>query len=133
MKKILLYIALAVSGTVAAQESSVDTDSEVEKCEYIMYKKNAHASYYHDKFTGRKTASGRRFNNNELTAAHKKFPFGTKLRVTNEINNKSIIVEITDRGPFIKGREIDLSKRAFMDIASNKKSGLVYVTIEILK
>jgi rare lipoprotein A len=55
------------------------------------------------------------------------------LKVTNEANNKFVIVEVTDRGPFVKGREIDLSKRAFMSIASNKKSGVVYVTIEILK
>lgn len=133
MKKIILYIALAVSGTAAAQESSTDTDVVVENEQCILYKTDAHASYYHDKFNGRKTASGKRFNNNELTAAHKKLPFGTKLRITNEINNKSVIVVITDRGPFIKGREIDLSKKAFMDIATNKKSGLVYVTIEILK
>lgn len=133
MKKIILYIALAFTGTVAAQENPTDTDIVVENEQCILYKTDAHASYYHDKFNGRKTASGKRFNNNELTAAHKKFPFGTKLRITNEINKKSVIVVITDRGPFIKGREIDLSKRAFMDITSNKKSGLVYVTIEILK
>lgn len=81
----------------------------------------------------KKTASGQRFNNNDLTAAHKKLPFGTILKVTNEINNNFVIVKITDRGPFVKGREIDLSKRAFLQIASNKKSGVVYVKIEILK
>ena len=93
-------------------------------------KKNAHASYYHDKFNGRKTASGKKFNNNAYTAAHKKLPFGTKLKVTNEANGKFVIVEVTDRGPFSKAREIDLSKRAFMDITSNKNSGVVIVTIE---
>ncbi|GAA3780384.1 septal ring lytic transglycosylase RlpA family protein [Flavobacterium ginsengiterrae] len=130
MKKIILLFALSVSALVFAQEDPACTVNEPY---YVLYKKNAHASYYHDKFNGRKTASGKKFNNNDLTAAHKKFNFGTKLKITNEINNKSVIVEITDRGPFIKGREIDLSKRAFMQIASNKKSGLVYVTIEILK
>ncbi|SHG88410.1 septal ring lytic transglycosylase RlpA family protein [Flavobacterium defluvii] len=133
MKKIILYIALVFSGAAVAQESSIDTDPIIENEQCILYKTNVHASYYHDKFNGRKTASGTRFNNNDLTAAHKKFPFGTILKVTNETNNKSVIVKITDRGPFIKGREIDLSKRAFMEIASNKRSGLVYVTIEILK
>ena len=98
-----------------------------------VYKKSAHASYYHDRFNGKRTASGARFNNNKYTAAHKKLPFGTKVKVTNEANGKFVIVEITDRGPFVKGREIDLSKKAFMDIASNKKSGVVFVTIEILK
>ena len=119
--------------TFAQQKNQTSIDSCTATKASILYKKNAHASYYHDKFNGRKTASGKRFNNDDFTAAHKKFPFGTILKVTNELNNNFVIVEITDRGPFVKGREIDLSKRAFMDIASNKKSGLVYVTIEILK
>ena len=85
---------------------------------FKVYKKEAHASYYADKFNGRRTTSGKKFDNNKYTAAHKKLPFGTKVKVTNERNGKSVIVEITDRGPFVKSREIDLSKRAFMDIAS---------------
>jgi rare lipoprotein A len=55
------------------------------------------------------------------------------VKVTNEENGKSVIVTITDRGPFTKGREIDLTKRAFMDIAVNKNSGNLKVTIEIIK
>ena len=97
---------------------------------FKLFKKNAHASYYHDKFNGRLTASGTKFNNNNYTAAHKKLPFGTKVRVTNESNGKSVIVEITDRGPFSKSREIDLSRRAFMEITSNKNLGVITVTIE---
>jgi rare lipoprotein A len=96
------------------------------------YKENAHASYYADKFHGLRTASGKIFDMNKLTAAHKKLPFGTKVKVTNESNGKSVIVEITDRGPFVKGREIDLSKKAFMTIASSKNSGAVIVTLEIM-
>ncbi|WJS95028.1 septal ring lytic transglycosylase RlpA family protein [Flavobacterium johnsoniae] len=134
MKEIILFMALIFSAITFAQQKNI---TSIDSCavikESILYKKNAHASYYHDKFNGRKTASGKRFNNDDFTAAHKKFPFGTLLKVTNELNKKFVIVEITDRGPFVKGREIDLSKRAFMEIASNKKSGLVYVTIEILK
>lgn len=134
MKKIILFIALLFFvGASAQQKNITPNDSCSLAAESVLYKKNAHASYYHDKFNGRKTASGKKFNNNDLTAAHKTFPFGTKLKITNEINKKFVLVEITDRGPFVKGREIDLSKRAFMDIASNKKSGVVYVTIEILK
>ncbi|KRD07370.1 hypothetical protein ASE21_17920 [Flavobacterium sp. Root901] len=133
MKTTFLSIALAVSIAVAAQNKQSSPNVDITKEEYTLYMKNAHASYYHDKFNGRKTASGAKFNNSAMTAAHKKFPFGTMLKVTNEINNKFVIVKITDRGPFIKGREIDLTKKAFMKIASNKKSGLVYVTIEILK
>lgn len=96
-------------------------------------KKNAHASYYHARFEGRRTASGKRFSNKGYTAAHKKLPFGTKVKVTNETNGKYVIVEITDRGPFSKAREIDLSRKAFMDIASNKNSGMTIVTIEVIE
>lgn len=97
-----------------------------------LYKKDANASYYHDKFNGRKTASGSRFDNNKYTAAHRKLPFGTKLKVTNQASGKSIIVEITDRGPFSRGRELDLTRRGFMEIANNKKIGVMVVTIEEL-
>lgn len=100
---------------------------------FKFYKKDAHASYYANKFNGKRTSSGRRFDNNKYTAAHKKLPFGTKVKVTNEANGKSVIVEIIDRGPFVRSREIDLSKRAFMEIASNKSSGAVIVTIEVLQ
>lgn len=132
MKKIILFLILVFSAIAIAQQKNIIFINGSDR-KIVLHKKNAHASYYHDKFNGRKTASGKKFNNNDLTAAHKKFPFGTILKVTNELNKKFVIVEITDRGPFIKGREIDLSKRAFMKIASNKKSGLVYVTLEILK
>lgn len=134
MKNIILFITLVFSTiTIAQQKNTTLIDSCATDRKITLYKENAHASYYSDKFNGRKTASGKRFNNNELTAAHKKFPFGTILKVTNEANKKCTIVQVTDRGPFVKGREIDLSKKAFMDIASNKKSGVVFVTIEILK
>lgn len=99
----------------------------------ILHKKNAHASYYHNKFNGRRTASGTKFDNTKYTAAHRKFPFGTKLKVTNEANKKSVIVTVTDRGPFSKGREIDLTRQAFMDIAANKNAGNLKVTIEVIK
>jgi len=97
---------------------------------YKLYKTNAHASYYANKFNGKRTASGKKFSNSKYTAAHRKFAFGTILRVTNEANGQCVLVEVTDRGPFSRGREIDLSKRAFMEIASNKNSGSVIVKIE---
>lgn len=100
---------------------------------FKFYKKAAHASYYADKFHGRKTASGKKYNKNQYTAAHKKLPFGTIVKVTNEVNGKSVTVEITDRGPFVRAREIDLSRRSFMDIANNKSSGAMRVTIEVLQ
>ncbi|CAM3724001.1 septal ring lytic transglycosylase RlpA family protein [Flavobacterium gelidilacus] len=99
----------------------------------VMHRENAHASYYADRFTGRKTASGAIFDNNKLTCAHKTLPFGTRLKVTSIKTGKSVIVTVTDRGPFVKGRHIDLSKRAFMQIAPDKYGGHIRVNIEIIK
>lgn len=70
------------------------------------------ASFYADKFEGRTTASGEKYKHNKLTAAHKTLPFGTKVKVTNLANNKEIEVTINDRGPYVEGRIIDLSKAA---------------------
>jgi rare lipoprotein A len=69
-------------------------------------------SYYADKFHGRKTASGRRFDKNAFTAAHRSLPFGTRVEVTNLSNGKSVIVEINDRGPYAEDRILDLSPAA---------------------
>ena len=91
------------------------------------------ASYYHQKFNGRKTASGEIFNNNKLTAAHRTYPFGTLLKVTNVINGKSVIVKVNDRGPFVKGKGLDLSRKAFMEITDNPNKGNLEVTIEVIK
>jgi rare lipoprotein A len=77
------------------------------------------ASYYADKFKGRRTASGEKFRQHKLTAAHKTLPFGTIVRVKNLSNGKTVKVRINDRGPFVSGRIIDLSKRAA------KKLGIV--------
>lgn len=70
------------------------------------------ASYYADKFNGRRTASGETFHNGGFTAAHRSLPFGSKIRVTNPANGKSVVVRINDRGPFHGGRLIDLTKSA---------------------
>ncbi len=118
---------------VVEQEAVQQDTSIVETGSFKVYKKNAHASYYANKFTGKRTSSGKRFDNNKYTAAHKKLPFGTKIKVTNEANGKSVIVEVIDRGPFVRTREIDLTKRAFMEIAQNKGSGQMIVTIEVLE
>lgn len=98
-----------------------------------IYKNKAQTSYYADKFNGRKTASGEKFSNNKLTAAHRKLAFGTNLKVTNIANKKSVFVKVNDRGPFTRGRELDLSKEAFMRITDNRNHGVLTVTIEIIK
>ncbi|UYV15103.1 septal ring lytic transglycosylase RlpA family protein [Porphyrobacter sp. ULC335] len=70
------------------------------------------ASYYAAKFHGRRTASGERFDNGEMTAAHRTLPFGSLVRVTNPANGRSVVVRINDRGPFTRGRLIDVSRAA---------------------
>ncbi len=100
--------------------------------EIAGYSQTGIASYYALKFQFRRTASGETFNNLAMTAAHKTLPFGTKVRVTNIKNGKSIIVKINDRGPFIKGRIIDLSRAAFAKIG-NTDSGTIKVKIEVVQ
>jgi rare lipoprotein A len=70
------------------------------------------ATYYGKEFAGRRTASGERFNPSAMTAAHRTLRFGTRVRVTNTRNGRSVVVRINDRGPFVKGRSIDLSSGA---------------------
>ncbi|MCW3108876.1 MAG: rare lipoprotein [Segetibacter sp.] len=70
------------------------------------------ASYYADKFEGRQTSNGETFKQRKKTAAHRTLPFGTKVTVKNLSNGRTVKVRINDRGPFVKGRMIDLSKKA---------------------
>ncbi|MCU0834333.1 MAG: septal ring lytic transglycosylase RlpA family protein [Chromatiaceae bacterium] len=93
---------------------------------------NGIASFYHDRFHGRKTANGERFDQSAYTAAHKTLPLGTTVRVTRVDNGKSILVRINDRGPFKKGRVIDLSRRAARDLGMIEK-GLVKVKVEVVR
>ncbi|MDZ4182315.1 MAG: septal ring lytic transglycosylase RlpA family protein [Candidatus Cloacimonadaceae bacterium] len=90
------------------------------------------ASYYYGKFHGRKTASGERFNQYALTCAHKSLPFQTILKVTNPKNGKSVIVRVNDRGPFIRGRDIDLSYAAAEEIGM-LRAGVLPVEVQILE
>lgn len=87
------------------------------------------ASWYGPRFHGKKTSSGEKFNQNKLTASHKTLPFGTKVRVTNLDNNKSVVVTINDRGPFVRGRVIDLSRYAANQIGIK---GLQKVSMKII-
>ncbi|MFY7862222.1 MAG: septal ring lytic transglycosylase RlpA family protein [Chitinophagales bacterium] len=89
------------------------------------------ASYYGHPFIGRKTASGEIFTESMFTCAHKSLPFGTKLKVTNLNNGKSIIVRVNDRGPFVKTRIVDLSIRGAKELGL-LSSGVVNVSVEIV-
>lgn len=108
--------------------TSTSTSTATSKSKVIDGK----ASYYANMFQGRKTANGQIFDQGKLTAAHRTLPFGTKVKVTNINNHKSVIVTINDRGPFIRGRIIDLSSSAFKAIG-NPRTGVLNVTMEILK
>lgn len=90
------------------------------------------ASWYGGKFHGRKTANGERYDMNKLTAAHKSLPFGTRVKVTNRKNGRSVIVRINDRGPYAGKRVIDLSRKA-AEAVGMIRSGIAPVTVEVLQ
>jgi rare lipoprotein A len=97
----------------------------------LMAAEEGLASWYAGKFQGRTTASGEVFDTNKLTAAHKTLPFGTLVRVTNLENERSVVVRINDRGPFVEGRVIDLS-RAAADAIGMSGAGLASVRVEVV-
>lgn len=90
------------------------------------------ASFYADKYQGKATASGEIFDMHQLTAAHPRLAFGTIVKVTNTENNRSVLVRINDRGPFVAGRVIDLSLAAAEELRM-VKSGLAQVKLEIVR
>jgi peptidoglycan lytic transglycosylase len=90
------------------------------------------ASYYGHELAGNRTASGERFNPNALTAAHRSLPLGTRLRVTNVANGRSVIVRVNDRGPFVRSRLIDVSLAAAREIQM-VRAGRAQVRLEIVR
>lgn len=120
----------------APSKKSTKSASKASKKQYVSYDDGdtggytltGKASYY---WEPQALASGGRFNPNAMTAAHKTLPFGTKVRVTNQHNGKSVVVTINDRGPYIAGRIIDLSKAAAHSI-SMQGSGVVPVKVTVL-
>lgn len=122
----ILILVLFFSCSSSVRFSKENSDST------HYYYEEGEASYYAEEFSGRKTASGEIYNMNDLTAAHPSLQFGTKLKVRNLSNNKSVIVRVNDRMPEFKGRVIDLSYRAAQELGMIKK-GIQRVSIEILK
>lgn len=120
----LLSIYLASSCTVGhARTASPKKTASVQK---------GTASYYSDRFDGRQTASGERYNKNGLTAMHRSLPFGTRLRVTNLGNNRSIEVRVNDRGAPTNRRLLDLSRRAASELGF-VRAGLAQVKLEVIQ
>jgi len=109
------FVALPIVGVLAEDEPVLQQQGE--------------ASYYADKFHGRKTATGETFSQNKLTAASRDLPLGTHVTVTNQENGKSVDVKVNDRGPYVDGRVIDLSKKAAEKL-DMKDDGVAPVTVE---
>ena len=91
----------------------------------------AKVSFYANRYNGRITANKERFSNNALTAAHRDLPFGTKLKLTNPANQRSVVVRVNDRGPFVKGRDISVTRRAARELGFTK-TGLAEVNMEVV-
>jgi len=120
MKIKLLVIAIIISFFFPLSSHSVE--------EPIQY---GNASWYGGKFHGRKTASGERFDKYRYTGAHKRLPFGTIVKVTNLRNGKDVYVRVNDRGPYVSGRIMDVS-RAAAEVIGLKKRGVTRVKVEVV-
>ncbi|TCD48301.1 septal ring lytic transglycosylase RlpA family protein [Chlorobium sp. N1] len=132
--KRLAAAALLVAATPsapAAQESTPDTAAVAGMHAAPSFVDEGRASYYALRFSGRRTASGEKHDRDSLTAAHRTLPFGTSVRVTNLSNGREVVVRINDRGPFRKGRIIDVSPAAARKIGIIR-SGTARVRIETI-
>ena len=121
MRQSLFLLLLAITGCAGT----------LPKASPEGYVETGQASYYAEKFQGRATASGEAYERSALTAAHRTLPFGTLVEVTNLGNGRTVTVRINDRGPFVKGRIIDLSYRAAADLDFIKE-GLADVRVVAL-
>ncbi|RUO21504.1 septal ring lytic transglycosylase RlpA family protein [Aliidiomarina haloalkalitolerans] len=126
LRFVLLSFAVAWLSACASAPSSKPVNTT-----QVGFVEEGIASFYANKYQFRTTANGERFNQFASTAAHKTLPFNSRVRVTNLDNGKSVIVRINDRGPFIEGRIIDLSRSSFSEIADTS-AGLARVRIEVV-
>ena len=122
--KIILLINVLLLTACSSMQSNKNKN-------WLGYTQTGMASYYADKHQNQKTANGDIYQHNLKTAAHQILPFGTNVKVTNVANGKSVQVKINDRGPFRKGRIIDLSKSAFTEIGELNQ-GVLKVRIEVV-
>jgi rare lipoprotein A len=122
----------SLTQTVANLDESIQIAPPEEKAEAVIELiGHGEASYYGHELAGNRTASGERFNPNGLTAAHRTLPLGTRLKVTNIANGRSVIVRVNDRGPFVRSRLIDVSLGAAREI-NMVRSGKAQVKLERL-
>jgi rare lipoprotein A len=119
-----LFVFLVAAGMLAAAPACADFGGSVPA-------RTVQASWYGAEFAGRLTASGSRFDPRGLTAAHRTLPLGTKIRVTNPRTGASVLVTVTDRGPYCRRRELDLSKAAAREVGILMR-GVAPVVVEVL-
>src|SRR5687768_6807812 len=126
-----MVLAPVTERLLALQETVAELEDPVLRDRYETVGEGE-ASYYGFELAGNRTASGERFNPHALTAAHRSLPLGTRLRVTNKANGKSVVVRINDRGPFVRSRIIDVSLGAAREIGM-QRAGKAQVKLEILR
>jgi rare lipoprotein A len=134
---IVIGLAIASGKTLHAEPAALDTStsattphaSTARHAGKVPARQVGKASFYADRFAGRKMANGRRMNPNDDNAASRTLPLGTKARVTNLATGRSAIVTIEDRGPYVDGRIVDLSPATAQQIGLAKKQGLAPVEV----
>lgn len=129
VKLIFLFLSLIVIFSSCTSLFGKKQDTSSTSAKAGEYSETGIASYYGDKYEGRPTASGEKFKQKLLTAAHRTLPFGTMVTVTNLKNNKKIRVRINDRGPFKEGRIIDVTRKG-AEMLDFVRDGLTEVKIE---
>ena len=123
MRKTLITAGLLTGFTPFVSSATADSG--------IDHVQKGIASFYHDSLHGHKTASGQVYNKHRLSAAHKTLPLGTQIRVTDTRTGRSIVVRVNDRGPFVKGRILDLSKAAARELGIVDR-GVARVALKVL-
>lgn len=118
----LLFVTLSGCSTLQAGKGG----------NWVGHTEIGQASFYADRYHNQRTASGELYNVDQATAAHRTLPFGSQVKVTNTRNGKSVVVRVNDRGPFVRGRVIDLSRSAFSSIGDTS-AGLLDVKIEVIR
>jgi rare lipoprotein A len=126
-----MLLAPVTERLLALQETVAELEDPVLRDRYETVGEGE-ASYYGFELAGNRTASGERFNPHAMTAAHRSLPLGTRLRVTNKANGKSVVVRVNDRGPFVRSRIIDVSLGAAREIGM-QRAGKAQVKLEILR
>jgi rare lipoprotein A len=125
-----LLIPMLLTVSAAAQDMQAIDEPAVETPDFTEID-GGMASYYGDELAGNRTASGERFDPRQMTGAHRSLPFGSMVRVTNVSNGDSVVVRINDRGPFSRGRVIDISHAAAREIGMHR-SGTARVKLALL-